>query len=245
MKLEDTVALVTGAAKRVGRVIALHLASLGCHIAIHYRSSKAEAEGVREEIRGLGRETILIQADLARREEAERAAGEALAWKGRVAILVNSAATYGKAQLGEVTEADWNFSLEANLLGPFWLSQVIGPKMMDAGGGKIVNIADTSWLSPWPGRLPYCVSKGALVALSMGMAKAYAPQVQVNAIGPGPVLFPPEYSEETRKAIVENTLVKREGTPMDVALAVEFFCRSDFVTGVFLPVEGGQLLKGG
>lgn len=244
MNLEGAVALVTGSAKRVGRVIALHLASLGCHIVVHYRSSKAEAEGVREEIRGLGREATLIQADLARREEAERAAREALDWKGNLAVLVNSAATYGKAPLGEVSEADWDFSLEANLLGPFWLSQVIGPRMMESGAGKIVNIADISWLSPWTGRLPYCVSKGALVSLTMGLAKAYAPQVQVNAIGPGPVLFPPEYSEETRKAIIENTLVKREGTPMDVALAVEFFCRSDFVTGVFLPVEGGQLLKG-
>lgn len=244
MDLHGKTALVTGGGKRVGRAIALHLASLGCRVAVHYRSSLSEAMEVVRDVESNGGVARFIQADLSVREEAERAAHEALEWNGHLDILVCSAANFGRVEMGKIERADWDFALDTNLLGPFWLAQAIGPSMVERGCGKIVNIADISWQSPWPSRLPYCVSKAGLVSLTIGLAKAFAPHVQVNAVGPGPVMFPEDYTEAQRKAVIAKTVLKREGSPLDVALAVEFFCRCDFVTGVFLPVDGGRSLPG-
>ena len=240
MDLRGKTALVTGAGKRIGRALALRLAGLGCHIVVHYRHSEREALEAAETIRQLDVEALLVQADLSKVEEARRAAREAIEWKGALPILVNSAANFGRAPLDQVQPEDWDFALETNLLGPFWLSQALGPQMVSLGEGKIINIADISWRAPWPTRIPYCVSKAGLVSLTMGLAKAFAPAVQVNAIGPGPVLFPEEYTPEQREAVIRKTLLKRQGSPEDIADAVEFLCRCDYVTGVFLPVDGGQ-----
>lgn len=245
MRLEDSVSLVTGGAVRVGRSIALRLASLGSHVVLHYRSSREEAEATAEEIRALGRDVLLVQADLAVKSEAIAAAEKAWAWKDGVDVLVNSAANFAKTELEEIEEADWDFSLDTNLLGPFWLAQSLGPRMKSRGHGKIVNIADISWQSPWTSRIPYCVSKAGLVSLSMGLAKAFAPAVQVNVIGPGPVLFPEDSTPEERETAIARTLLKRPGSPEDIADAVEFLCRCDYVTGVFLPVDGGQSVRRG
>ncbi len=245
MELHNKTALVTGAGKRIGRALALRLARLGCHVVVHYRRSEQEAWETAEGIRALGVEALLLQADLSIPEEAHHAAQEALDWKGALTVLVNSAANFGKAPFGQVTPGDWDIALDANLLGPFWLAQEIGPHMVSFGEGKIINIADISGRAPWPTHIPYCVSKAGLISLTMGLAKALAPAVQVNAIGPGPILFPEEYTEEQRQTVIKKTLLKRQGSPEDIADAVEFFCRCDYVTGVFLPVDGGQSVREG
>jgi len=244
MKLEGTAALVTGAAKRVGKSIALRLAQLGCDVVVHYNTSRTEAEETAREIGALGRDARLVQGDLSRVEEARRAAREALEVLPNLAILVNSAANFPQVDLADIEPADWEMALDTNLLGPFWLAQSLGPKFVERGSGKIINLADISWRSPWTTRLPYCVSKAGLVSLTVGLAKAYAPQVQVNAIGPGPILFPEDYSQEKRDKAIAKTLIKRQGSPEDIADAVEFLCRCDYVTGHFLPVDGGQSLAG-
>lgn len=245
MDLKGKTALITGAGKRIGRSLALRLAGLGCHILVHYRHSEQEAQEVAEAIHALGVEARLLQADLSIPNQAQRAAKEAIEWKGALSILVNSAANFGRVPLDQVTPGDWDFALDTNLLGPFWLAQVIGPHMVSAGEGKIINIADISGRNPWPAHLPYCVSKAGLISLTTGLAKAFAPVVQVNAIGPGPVLFPEEYTGEQRQAVIQKTLLKRQGSPEDIADAVEFLCRCDYVTGVFLPVDGGQSVREG
>jgi len=244
MDLTDKTVLVTGAAKRIGSAIARRLASLGAHVAVHYCSSKAQADETVDAIRQLGREALSIQGDLSVREEAVRVADEALQWRGELAVLVNNAATFPRAVFGETMEKDWEDPLSTNLLAPFWLSQAIAPHFAEAGAGKIINITDISSQSPWTTRLPYCASKAALVSLTIGLAKELAPQVQVNAISPGPVLFPDDYTKKQHLDVIERTLLKRAGSPEDVADAVDFFCRSDFVTGVVLPVDGGQSLPG-
>ena len=244
MKLENVAALVTGAAKRIGREIALRLATLGVDVAVHYRSSQAEAEQTAHEIQRLGRKAVTLQADLSQKVEAVRVAEEALRWNPNLAILVNSASVFPRVALQEIETKDWETALGANLLGPFWLAQRLGPYFAEKGAGKIINIADISWQSPWPSRLPYCASKAGLVSLTVGLAKAFAPNVQVNAIGPGPILFPEEYTEDQRRAVIQKTLLKRQGSPQDIADAVEFLCRCDYVTGHFLPVDGGQSLPG-
>ncbi len=240
MDLKGKTALVTGAGKRIGRALAFRLARLGCHVVVHYNHSEQETCEVVEAIQELGVEALRLQADLSIAGEARRAAREAIEWKSVLQILVNSAANFGRAPLEQVQPEDWDFALDTNLLGPFWLAQTIGPHMVSQGEGKIINIADISWRAPWPSRIPYCVSKAGLVSLTMGLARAFAPAVQVNAIGPGPVLFPEEYTPEQREAVIRKTLLKRQGSPEDIADAVEFLCRCDFVTGVFLPVDGGQ-----
>ena len=243
--MENKTALVTGAAIRVGKAIALRLASLGCDMVVHYRNSRDEAEETSEMIRNMGRKALLVQADLSDKEEAVRLAEESVAWQGNLAILVNSAANFPRVDFSEIDRSDWDLALDANLLGPFWLSQSIGAHLVNRGEGKIVNIADTSWRSPWATRFPYSVSKAGLVAMTVGLAKVFAPQVQVNAIGPGPILFPEDYTPEQKKAVIAKTLLKREGHPDDIADAVEFFCRSDYITGHFLPVDGGQSVPRG
>jgi NAD(P)-dependent dehydrogenase (short-subunit alcohol dehydrogenase family) len=244
MNLEGTAALVTGAGKRVGRTLALRLAELGCDVAVHYNNSYADANEVAEEIRRLERRPALIQGDLSNVEQARRVALEASDAFPDLAILVNSAANFPRTELENIQPKDWEEALDTNLLGPFWLAQALGPLFVGRGSGKIINIADISWRSPWPSRLPYCVSKAGLVSLTLGLAKAYAPQVQVNAIGPGPILFPEDYSQEERDKVISKTLLKRQGHPGDIADAVEFLCRCDYVTGHFLPVDGGQSLPG-
>jgi len=240
MKTHNTTALVTGAARRIGKAIALRLASLGCDVAVHFRSSQKEAEETAQAIAGLGRKALLVEGNLSSKEEAQRIADAALRWQGNLAVLVNSAAHFPKVRIHEIDQEDWDTALQTNLLGPFWLAQRIGPRLVERGEGKIVNIADISWRSPWTTRMPYGVSKAGLVAATIALAKAFAPQVQVNAIGPGPVLFPEDYTEEQRAAVIKKTLLKRQGSPEDIADAVEFLCRCDYVTGHFLPVDGGQ-----
>lgn len=244
MDLSGKVALITGSARRVGRVLALRLADLGCHCVLHCHTSRAEAESLRTAITGKGQEALVLQADLSDEEQARSLADQALAWKGNLHILVNSAANFQRVSLPSIEREQWDFALDANLLGPFWLAQRLGPAMVQNGAGKIINIADISWQAPWVSRIPYCVSKAGLVSLTAGLAKAFAPQVQVNAIGPGPVLFPEEYTEAQRQAVIERNLLKRAGTPEEIADALEFFCRCDFATGVFLPVDGGQSILG-
>lgn len=244
MELIGKVALITGAAKRIGRALALRLAERGCHCVLHYHTSRLEAESLRDEINEKGCEALILQGDLSEKSQANTLADQALAWKGQIHILVNSAANFQRVPLPSIDIEHWNFALETNLLGPFWLAQRLGPVMVENGGGKIINIADISWQAPWVSWIPYCVSKAGLVSLTIGLAKAFAPQVQVNAIGPGPILFPDEYTKEQRRLVIEKNLLKRAGSPNEIADALEFFCRCDFATGVFLPVDGGQSILG-
>lgn len=244
MELLGRTALVTGAARRVGRAIALAMAGRGMDIVIHYKSSAAEARATAEAAEGLGRRAVVVQADLSQHEEVETLADRAIQAFGKIDVLVNSAALFYRTPLEKITAQEWEQFLRVNLTGPFLLARRVGLEMRRRGEGKIINVADVAGIAPWADFLPYSVSKGALITLTKGLAKALAPEVQVNAVAPGSVLLPEEYGDKEREAIVRATPLKRIGNPADVANTVLFLLEgSDFITGQVVVVDGGRSIK--
>lgn len=243
MNLKGKTALVTGSAKRVGKVIATALARKGANIAVHYNTSKADAETTAAELRGLGVTTMTVQAELSREAEV-KAMVDAVATKfGRLDLLVNNAAVFFRTPLESVDEAQWDRTVDSNLKGPFLCSVHAGRRMLaQPEGGVIVSIADWAGVRPYTGYLPYCISKAGVITMTQGLARSLAPNVRVNAIGPGPILVPTDLPEDEAREIMEKTPLKRHGSPDDIAAAVVFLAESDFVTGVFLPVDGGRLV---
>jgi pteridine reductase len=243
MLLTGRAALVTGGAVRVGRAIAGAVAARGAAVVIHYRSSRAEAEGLVAEIEAAGGRAAAVAADLERPEAVRELAGVAEAAFGRIDVLVNNAAIFPSAPFLEVTEAEWDRTLATNLKAPFLLAQALAPGMLARGAGKIVNLADVAAFRPWPSYLPYSVSKAGLVALTQGLARALAPRIQVNAIAPGAILFPEEWDAARREKLLAQVPMGRAGDPEDIARTVLYLIEAtDYVTGAVIPVDGGRSL---
>jgi NAD(P)-dependent dehydrogenase (short-subunit alcohol dehydrogenase family) len=244
MELVGRTALVTGAARRVGRAIALAIAGRGADVVIHYKSSASEARETVEAVERLGRRAFAIQADLAEPDQVEMLADCAIAAYGKIDVLVNSAAIFRRTPLEQLTVQDWEQFLRVNLTGPFLLARRLGLLMRRQGAGKIINIADVAGIKPWADFLPYSISKGMVITMTQGLAKALAPEVQVNAVVPGTVLPAEDYSDKERESIVKSTLLKRIGDPVDIAKAVLFLVEgSDFITGQVVVVDGGQSIR--
>jgi len=239
METAGTVALVTGGARRLGRAFAHALAGAGCDVVVNYNSSAAEAEATVGEIRALGRRAVAIRADVSRVDEIRHLIDEAAQVFGRLDILVNSASLFERAPVSEIDEAAWDRVLGVNLKGPFFLSRAAAPLLRRDGGGVIVNIADLSALQAWPSFAHHAVSKAGLVHLTRVLARAFAPEIRVNAITPGTVLPPERHEGEDGS---EKRLVARTGEPDDVTRALLYLVQSDFVTGENLVVDGGRLL---
>lgn len=245
MTLQEKVALVTGSAKRIGRAVANALADRGVHQAVHYRTSKTEAEDAVRLFRVLGVEAESFQADLSQVKEVEALASEVLKRFGRLDILVNNASVFFPSPLGEVTDLQWDTLINTNLKGPFFLAQKVGLAMKAAVGGTIINIGDWAAERPYTGYLPYCISKAGVVAMTKGLAKALAPEVRVNCINPGPVMLPEDLSEAEKEEIMRKTPLQRTGSPTDIANAVVFLCEgTDFMTGAVITVDGGRAVWG-
>ncbi len=236
------VALVTGAAKRVGRAIVLELARAGFDIAVHHRSSPVEAGEVAAAIRDLGRRAAVVQADLVVPSQIDamfRAVDDAF---GRLDVLVNSAAVFRRTPVSTLAEADFDFHVATNLKAPYLCCLQAVPRMRASGHGAIVNLADVAADRPFASHVPYCVSKAGLAMLTRSLAKALAPAITVNAVSPGTVLFREDESPEERARVIARIPQGRIGTPEDVARAVRFLVESPHVTGVILPVDGGRSL---
>lgn len=246
MELTGKTALVTGAAKRVGREIALTLARRGANIVVHYRSSAAEARRVVAEIKALGVEALAVRADQSNARQVRAAVAQAVRRFKQIDVLVNSASVYERTPFSKLTERDWDFHINTNLKGPFLFALEVGRHMQKRKVyGKIINIADWAAYRPYPDYLPYMVSKAGVVCLTQALAKELAPRVQVNAVAPGPVLLPTDCSAAERRAVIRATLVQRVGSPSDVAKAVLYLVEGgDFVTGQVLVVDGGRLVAG-
>ncbi len=242
MDIKGKVILVTGGAKRVGRVIAEGLAARGASIAITYRTSDVEAKDALRMLRRHGVEAVAACVDQRKPAQIRAAVRSIEKALGPVDALINSASSFYPVSLEKTTEAVWNDLIETNLAGPFWFAQALGPKMKRRGRGKIINMIDVSVESPWIDYLPYSAAKGGLATLTKGLAKALAPAVQVNGISPGPILFPSGISAAEKKKVLEKTLLKRVGSPEDILRAVVYLLESDFVTGIIMPVDGGRLL---
>lgn len=237
------VALVTGGAVRVGRAIALELARAGCDVVVHYRRSRAQAVAVVDAVRALGRRAEALGADLVDPEAIRALFAEVDRRFGRLDVLVNSAAVFRRTPLDALDEAAFDFHVATNLKAPYLCSLEAGRRMTAAGSGAIVNVTDVAAERPFKNHVPYCVSKAGLVMLTRGLAKALAPTVRVNAVGPGTVLFRDDESDDQRRAVIARIPMGRVGTPEDVARAVRFLAlEAGHVTGQILLVDGGRSL---
>lgn len=235
-------ALVTGAALRVGRSIALELADASMDVAIHYRDSQGEAEEVAELARERGVRAVTLCADLTRPEAIAGLVRDTLNELGRLDVLVNNAAVFRRTPPDQLSEADFDFHMDTNLKAPY-LCSIEAARAMGPSGGCIVNVADVAGDRPFRNYVPYCVSKAGLVMLTRAMAKAYAPGIRVNAISPGTVLFRDDEDPATRDAVTARIPRGRVGGPEDVARLVRFLClEADHVTGAVIPVDGGRSL---
>ena len=243
---EQKVALITGSGKRrVGSHVADALAARGYAIAVHYYTSEAEA---RETATRLEAEfkvpTLAVQADLGDETAVKGMVADTLARFGHIDALVNCAAIWNRKRLEDVTAADVREHLDANLLGTFLTCQHVGLAMVaQSDGGAIVNLGDWADVRPYRDYAAYFPSKAAIPGLTRVFAVELGtrnPKVRVNAILPGPVMLPPEMTDEEKEQVIAGTLVNREGRPANVAAAVLHFLDNDFVTGTCLPVDGGR-----
>lgn len=210
---------------------------------IHFNRSSKEARSLQKQVENkVGGKVKLLQGDLSDFSDLKRVGEEA--WKswGRLDVLINNASTFIPTPLGKVSEAQWNELFDVNAKAPFFLNQMIGLKMKAKGKGKIINIGDWAAHRPYTGYIPYCASKAALLALSQGMARSLAPEVQVNSVLPGPVLWK-DQDPARRNSILKKTPLGKSGSPEDIASAVRFFIEgNDFMTGSELHVDGGRHL---
>ena len=244
MELRGHNILITGGAVRIGRAITLELALKGAVVYCHYNKSEQEAKKLKEDIKQQGGSIHLLQADLSDVSCAEKLVDRVVERGKRLDALVNNAAIFFKTPLGMITEDQWDRLFTLNLKASFFCAQRAGQYMLEHDGGKIINIGDPSAESPWPSFIPYALTKAGIVSMTKGLAKAMAPKVQVNCINPGPVMIPDYYSSEERKRAVESTLLKREGSAEDIAVAVRFLLEgSDYITGAVLNVDGGRSVR--
>jgi NAD(P)-dependent dehydrogenase (short-subunit alcohol dehydrogenase family) len=237
MEPAGRIALVTGGAHRVGRALALALAGAGADVVINYHTSADQARRTVADVEALGRRAIAVRADVSRADDVKHLVTATTHEFGRLDILVNSASLFERQPFADISEADWDRVMAVNLKGPFLLSQAAAPLLRE-DGGVIVNIVDLSAMQPWPSFAHHAVSKAGLLHLTRVLARALAPDIRVNAISPGTVL-PPEGAAEEGS---ERRVTPHEGQPDDVAAALLYLIRSDFVTGENLLVDGGRML---
>ncbi len=238
------VALITGAARRVGAAVARFLHGHGMNVALHYRHSRREAEVLAAELNGTrAHSIILLQADLLYTARLATLVREALSGWNRLDVLINNASSFYPTPFGAVTDAQWDDLLGSNLKSPFFLSQAASGALA-AQQGCIINIADIHGVRPLKNYPVYSTAQAGLIMLTQALARELAPAVRVNAIAPGPVLWPEEMDEAMRRNIIGRTLLLRAGEPLDIARAALYLIRdADYVTGQTLTVDGGRSVK--
>jgi len=245
--MQGKVVLVTGGAKRVGAAICRRLHAVGAYIAVHYRSSEQEALDLQDELNELRPNSVAVfQADLLDLDALPQLVHGAIKNFGRLDALINNASSFYATPLADIGEQQWHDLLGTNLKAPLFLSQAAADELRRRHG-CIVNIADIHAERPMLGHLLYSVAKAGLVALTRGLAQEMAPQVRVNAVAPGVIVWPENeiwLDEEQRRSIVSQTLLKREGEPDDIALTVQFLiAEAPYITGQIISVDGGRSIN--
>ena len=235
-------ALVTGAATRIGRAIALGLAGDGWTVAVHYRRSESDALEVVERIRGNGGRAAPVRADLSVESEAAALMPKIHSEVGPVACLVNNASEFERDEIGDMTRTSWDLHLETNLRAPALLMQDVARLLPDDRHGAIVNLLDQRVLNLTPHFVSYTVSKAALWTLTQTMAMALAPRIRVNAIGPGPTLPSKRQSQSDFERQIGMLPLRCAGTPQDIAAAIRFILAMPSMTGQLIALDGGQHL---
>ncbi|MBI4581450.1 MAG: SDR family oxidoreductase [Planctomycetes bacterium] len=241
MDVTGTAALVTGAARRVGRGIALALAEAGCDVAVHYHRSASEAEAVVEQIRRLGRRAAAIEGNLADRDVPGWVVEETVRQLGRLDVLVNNASVFDAGAVEEWTTEQWERTFQVNTIAPAMLARAAAAHMRHAGRGRIINLADILAERPIRRFAAYCASKAALVSLTRSLARELAPTITVNAVAPGIAIFPEHYDQTLREELVGRVPLQRAGTPEEIAAVVRFLVTTgDYITGQVIAVDGGR-----
>lgn len=234
-------ALVTGAAHRVGRALALGLARAGADVAVHYHGADRAAGRTVEAIEALGRNAVALRADLSDADACGALVAAATQRLGGLDILVNSASTFESAPFEEITAEMWDRVQAVNVRAPFLLTRAAAPLLRERSG-VVVNIADLAGVQAWPSFAHHGVAKAGLIHLTRVSARALAPSVRVNCVVPGTVLPPEDYTEQQVERSAARAALQRIGSPEDVVEALLFLVRSDFATGSVVTVDGGRLL---
>ncbi len=242
MKIENRVVLVTGAAVRVGRAIALHLAARGADIAFTYYEEGEPWQETQVAIEALGRKVLVKQVEVRAPDQVEALINAVIEEFGRIDILINNASVWLRSPVLEIAEEAWDLAMDVNLKGPFLLAQGVAPYMLAQEEGLILNITDLSAFQVWPGYAHHAASKAGLVSLTKSLAVELAPKIRVNAIAPGTVMLPDDYTPEKKKWAEDKSLLKRVGSPEDVARLVAYLVENDFTTGGVYFVDGGRAL---
>lgn len=236
--LAGQVALVTGAAKRIGRSIALRLAAEGADVVVNYATSKVEAESVVREIEALGRRGAAIQANVSKRDEVRELFAGVESKFGRLDMLVNNAGRFFSAKFEEITDEEWDGIMDANLKSQFLCAQAAAPIMKRQGRGRIINLSSLGGMLAWPAYTHYCVSKAGVIMLTRCLARALGPEILVNSVAPGTIQFPGEAPDED---YITRVPLHRTGTGDDIAGAVAYLATAEFVTGQIIAVDGGRM----
>ena len=244
--LDGQVALFTGGAKRVGRSIALRLASEGADVVVNYMESKAEAEELVREIRAMnndpsgqgceGRRAIAVEGDVSQRANVQKLFLAVESEFGRLDILVNNAGIFQAVKFEDLTEEQWDHMMNVNLKSQFLCAQEAAPIMKRQGRGRIINLVS---LGVWPSYTHYCVSKAGCIMLTQCLARALGPEILVNSVAPGTIQFPGELPDED---YIRRVPLHRTGTGDDIAGAVAYLASAEFVTGQTIVVDGGRSL---
>ena len=245
--LENKVVLITGGAKRVGAAICRLLHAHGANLMIHYRSSLNEARALQSELNLQRPNSVaIIQGDLLNLAALPSLVQETIQHFGKLDVLINNASSYYSTELGTIDEEEWQDLMGSNLKAPLFLSQAAATELRKHQG-CIVNITDMHVDRPKKGYIVYSVAKAGLVTLTKSLAHELGPDVRVNAVAPGPVMWPednPQFDEVYRQRVISQTLLKRIGEPQDIAKAVKFLIQdASFVTGHIIAVDGGRSLN--
>lgn len=235
------VALVTGAAHRLGRAFALALGARGMRLAVHYNSAADGASETAELIEAAGGKAQIFQADLTHPDGPKSLIDAIRKDIGSLDVLVNSAAVMERTPFGDVTPDEWDSIFALNLRAPFFLSQAASRIM--GKGGVIINISDLAAFETWPGYVPHAISKAGLVKMTESLAKVLAPAIRVNAIAPGAVLLPEDWDEAQAKRFMATTPLEKIGKPEDAVAAMLYLIDAEFVTGETIVVDGGRRIR--
>ena len=241
-KLNNKVVLITGAARRIGAAIAISLHQSGADVAIHYRGSADEAAALADKFNAQRPDSATtFSSDLNDTTVLQGLIDEVLAWHGRLDILVNNASSFYATPIGEINEDHWDDLIGSNLKAPLFLSQAAAPSLRKTNG-VIINIVDIHAQRPLRDHTVYGVSKAGLAMLTRSLAKDLAPEVRVNGVSPGAILWPEdEMSDETKDIILDQVPLDRAGDPDDIAACVLYLAQdAGYVTGQIIAVDGGR-----
>jgi len=244
--LDGKVVLITGAARRVGAAIARRLHGAGAKVVVHYHRSEREAQSLRDELNAIRTDSVaLIQADLLNLSGLAEMIRNTVARFDRLDVLVNNASTFHATPVGEIAESDWDSLVGTNVKAPLFLSQAAAPYLRKTMG-CIVNITDIHAERPLKNYVVYSLAKSALAGLTLSLARELGPEIRVNAVAPGPILWPEDdsFDELARQRVISHTLLKRAGDPEDIARSVLFLVAdAPYVTGQIIAVDGGRSIN--